>query len=78
MELNITLIPIFYQMGGFGKQPSDKQKRFISATSEKYIELINASSEVCKSYNGANLGVGIHSLRGVKEKISSTLVRMRN
>lgn len=63
--INITLVPIFYQMGGFGKQPSDKQKRFISATSEKYIELINASLEVCKNYKGANLGVGIHSLRGV-------------
>ena len=28
--INITLIPIFYQKGGFGKDPVDGQKRFIS------------------------------------------------
>ena len=28
--MNITLIPIFYQKGGFGKEPTEGQRRFIS------------------------------------------------
>lgn len=64
--INITLIPIFYQMGGFGKQPIVKQKRFISKTSESYYDLVTASIEACTIYKGATIGIGIHSLRGVK------------
>lgn len=64
--INITLIPIFYQMGGFGTPPTEKQKRFISESSEQYIELVNATIEVAKCYKGASVGIGIHSLRGVK------------
>jgi formimidoylglutamate deiminase len=64
--INITLIPIFYQMGGFGKLPSEKQKRFICKNTDEYIKLIKASIEVCSKYKGANVGIGIHSLRGVK------------
>jgi len=64
--INITLVPIFYQMGGFGKPATDKQKRFISPTVEDYLQLLKASKKACKSYSGANIGVGIHSLRGVK------------
>ncbi len=64
--INITLIPIFYQMGGFGKSSTDKQKRFISSSVEDYLKLLKASKKACKSYSGANIGVGIHSLRGVK------------
>ncbi len=64
--INITLIPIFYQMGGFGKSSTDKQKRFISSSVEDYLQLLKASKKACKSYSGANIGIGIHSLRGVK------------
>lgn len=64
--INITLVPIFYQMGGFGVPPTQKQKRFISETSEQYIELVNATIEASSIYKGANVGIGIHSLRGVK------------
>ncbi len=64
--INITLIPIFYQMGGFGIPANEKQKRFIAPTSEDYIKLVKATQAACAQYKGANVGIGIHSLRGVK------------
>src|SRR5687768_8165230 len=53
--IKITLIPIFYQKGGFGQKPSDRQRRFISAGFEDYLKLLEASAEVCKNYEGANV-----------------------
>ncbi len=64
--INITLVPIFYQMGGFGKPPEKTQRRFISKTKEEYAELFDASAKACENYEGANIGVGIHSLRAVE------------
>lgn len=64
--INITLVPIFYQKGGFGKAPVEGQKRFISPTIDEYLKLLESSSNDCKNYSGANIGIGIHSMRGVE------------
>lgn len=64
--ISITLVPIFYQKGGFGKSPTDGQKRFISNTIEDYYELLNASEKSCQHYEHANVAIGIHSMRGVE------------
>ena len=64
--IGITLVPIFYQKGGFDKPPEPNQKRFISETFEDYQKLFEASENVCKTYERADIAVGIHSLRGVK------------
>ncbi len=66
--IKITLVPIFYQKGGFGKAPNERQKRFISPTVDEYLELLEASSSSCKNYQHANIALGIHSLRGVDPK----------
>lgn len=63
--IKITLIPIFYQKGGFGVEPKTRQRRFISKNFEDYAKLFEASAEVCKRYENANIAVGIHSMRGV-------------
>jgi len=63
--IKITLIPIFYQKGGFGQQPNERQRRFISPTFNDYLKLFEASKQVCRQYEGANIAVGIHSMRGV-------------
>ena len=63
--IKITLIPIFYQKGGFGIKPNERQRRFISKNFDDYVQLFEASAEVCKRYENANIAVGIHSLRGV-------------
>ena len=63
--IKITLIPIFYQKSNFGQPPNERQRRFISPTFDDYFKLFEASAEVCKRYDGANIAVGIHSMRGV-------------
>ncbi len=64
--ISITLLPIFYQKGGFDKSPEPNQKRFISATIEDYQKLYEATENACKEYEYANIAIGIHSMRGVE------------
>jgi formimidoylglutamate deiminase len=64
--IGITLVPIFYQKGGFGKNPTDGQKRFISPKIEDYYRLLDASENSCTNYEHANVAIGIHSMRGVE------------
>lgn len=63
--IKITLIPIFYQNGGFGMGPNQRQRRFISGSFEDYKRLFEASVEVCRRYDHADVAVGVHSMRGV-------------
>jgi formimidoylglutamate deiminase len=64
--IGITLIPIFYQKGGFGQEPNERQRRFISPTIDDYLQLLEASQKACKQYRHARMGMGVHSLRGVE------------
>ena len=63
--IGITLCPIFYQKGGFGKAPNERQRRFISPKIDDYLKLLESSKEACKDYEHANIAIGIHSMRGV-------------
>lgn len=64
--IRITLVPVFYQMGTFGKGPESRQRRFISKSMDEYLQLFEASKEVIKHYDGACLAFSIHSLRAVE------------
>ena len=59
---------MIYHKGGFGKEPTEGQKRFISSDIESYLRLLESSMEACKNYEHANIGLGIHSMRGVDPK----------
>lgn len=63
--IKITLIPVFYQKGGFGLDPQPRQRRFISHTLDEYFNLLDASAAVVKDYPEARLGFSVHSLRAV-------------
>ncbi len=63
--ISITLVPIFYQNGGFDQPPEQNQKRFISKTFDDYAKLYESTEIACKYYKNANIGIGIHSMRGV-------------
>lgn len=63
--IRITLIPVFYQKGGFGQEPQPRQRRFISKTVEDYFHLLDDSAEAVKGYHNASLGYSVHSLRAV-------------
>lgn len=66
--INITLIPVFYQKGGFGQEPQARQRRFISKTVEDYFHLLDDSANVVKNQAHARLGFSVHSLRAVDLK----------
>jgi len=66
--IKITLIPIFYQKGGFGIPANERQKRFISAGLDDYLKLFEASARVCRQYEGANVAAGVHSMRAVEHR----------
>lgn len=63
--IKITLIPVFYQKGGFGLDPQPRQRRFISKTVDDYFKLLDASLQVIKGYANARPGFSVHSLRAV-------------
>lgn len=71
--IGITLVPIFYQMGGFGKAPTDGQRRFISPNLDEYLKLYEASKKSCEYYEYADVALGIHSLRAVEPEIVARL-----
>jgi formimidoylglutamate deiminase len=61
--IRITLIPVYYNKGGFGKDALPRQRRFIFKTVDEYFRLLEDAGSVIKNINTANLGFGVHSLR---------------
>lgn len=66
--IKITLIPIFYQTGNFGKDPQPRQRRFISRTVDEYFQLLDDTAHAVSKYPDAQLGFGVHSLRAVRSE----------
>jgi formimidoylglutamate deiminase len=73
--IGITLVPIFYQKGGFGKAPTEGQKRFISADLDSYYMLLEASKKSTAFYDNANVAIGIHSMRGVEHGLIAEIAK---
>ena len=63
--IRITLVPVFYQKGGFGLPPAERQKRFISASVDDYMRLLDATIQTTHYYPLATAGFSVHSLRAV-------------
>ncbi|HZY78618.1 MAG TPA: formimidoylglutamate deiminase [Cyclobacteriaceae bacterium] len=63
--IKITLIPVFYQKGGFNMPPTERQRRFISKTSDEFLKLLYANWRSCEYYANAHTGASVHSLRAV-------------
>jgi formimidoylglutamate deiminase len=63
--IRITLIPVFYQQSNFGVAPQPRQRRFISASLDSYVKLLEASARVVAAHEHARLGFSVHSLRAV-------------
>jgi formimidoylglutamate deiminase len=63
--IKITLVPVFYQKGGFGQAPQPRQKRFISKTVDDYFHLLDDSAHAIAEQSHASLGFSVHSLRAV-------------
>ncbi|MDQ2658760.1 MAG: formimidoylglutamate deiminase [Bacteroidota bacterium] len=61
--IKITLVPVFYQKGGFGKSAEPAQRRFCFESVDQYFGLLDDCSGVVKNLTTANIGFGVHSLR---------------
>lgn len=63
--INLTLIPIFYEKGGFGLDAEPHQRRFLSRNVDEYFSLLDATRKLVASTSNVRLGFGVHSLRAV-------------
>lgn len=61
--IKITLVPVFYQRGGFGKSAESAQRRFCFRDVDQYFRLLDDCAGVIKSLSTSRLGFGVHSLR---------------
>lgn len=61
--IKITLVPVFYQKGGFGREAEVAQRRFCFRDVDQYFNLLNDCAGVVKDVSTASLGFGVHSLR---------------
>ena len=64
--IHLTLLPVFYQLGGFSEAPRPNQARFISSTIDDYARLYDATKNASHSRSDLVVGIGVHSLRAVK------------
>jgi len=71
--IKITLIPTFYQRGGFGKPAQPQQRRFVSASVEDFFDLLESSRTAVSSADHARLGVAVHSLRAATAEDAQTI-----
>ncbi|SHF66578.1 formiminoglutamate deiminase [Kaistia soli DSM 19436] len=63
--IGLTLLPVFYAYGGFGKAgPQPGQRRFIN-TLDSFADLMAACRKLVGGEPGATLGVAPHSLRAI-------------
>ncbi|HYG04277.1 MAG TPA: formimidoylglutamate deiminase [Chryseosolibacter sp.] len=61
--IKITIVPVFYQKGGFGKEAQSRQKRFIFQSRDQYFKLLEETRKVADKITTARVGYGVHSLR---------------
>lgn len=61
--IRITLVPVFYQKGGFGRQAEAAQRRFCFDTVDQYWKLLEDCVAVVRNLSTATAGFGVHSLR---------------
>jgi len=76
--IKLTLIPIFYQKGGFGQVAHLDQRRFLSSDIDAYDKLYNASRKTCLNYKNMNIAIGVHSMRAVEPRVIKELNEQLN
>ena len=62
--IGIRLLPTLYQLGGFGREIEDKQKRF-RLDEEQFIQLVSDIEQKWKTESLCQVGIALHSLRAV-------------
>ena len=69
--IRLRLLPVLYQLGGFGRAPGAGQARFVHERKDDFLRLLEA-------LKGHDPGLAFHSLRAVApETLSGTLADVR-
>ena len=73
--IKITLAPVYYRTSGFGKGPSEAQRRFQFSSTDDYFKHIESLKTAYSGDNDVTIGYGLHSMRAaspeeIKELIS--------
>jgi formimidoylglutamate deiminase len=68
--IRLTLLPVLYQRGGFGRAPSPEQLRFVLETDE----LLSVAARIATLFPEVRVGVAPHSLRAVAPDALASLV----
>lgn len=67
--IKLTLVPVYYNQGGFNQPANPRQRRFIFKDSAAYLKLLETTISLAQShYPGVTVGHGIHSLRAAKQQ----------
>ena len=66
--IHLTLIPVLYAQGGFGKPARPAQARFLSQNLAAYHALVDDTQKAAHGTPDVIIGRGVHSLRAVQEK----------
>lgn len=63
--IHVTLVPVMYEQGGFGRPLTKGQMRFNTFGLTGYAQLLEASRAAARGLDDVIVGRGIHSLRAV-------------
>jgi formimidoylglutamate deiminase len=67
--IRLTLLPVLYQQGGFGRPPTNEQRRFVHRSLDEFARLL-------EQVVGEPCGVAPHSLRAVSLDVLPDLVEL--
>jgi formiminoglutamate deiminase len=63
--IGLTLLPVFYRYGNFGRAPSTHGQRRFVCDRDGYLALLDGCADAIRDLPDARLGVAPHSLRAV-------------
>ncbi len=72
--ISITLLPVFYEDGGFGGQPAGNRQRRFLHDPDSYLKLIERLIPEVRGRDDRRLGIAPHSLRAVRpERLAAVI-----
>ncbi len=69
VDIQLTLIPVFYERSNFDGSVNPLQKRFYFSSLDPYLKLVSELITQSKSYSHLKIGYGVHSLRAARPEM---------
>lgn len=76
--IKITLIPIYYNQGGFSRPAEDHQRRFIIQNIDTYLQYYEELQRFYHNDPQVLIGLGPHSIRAVKKEELKELFQFKS